>query len=144
MEDKELEEILEKLYRKYVEGNQASESEGEAIIESQGWDKFLKLVREKKLVVAVVSSPTCSACTFYIPIFTEYASRNRARGVAYVMVDVYRDPETAYALGVMATPTTLIFHKGELVDGFVGAVSYEDLEARIGRWLRKIVGEEEA
>ncbi len=143
MEDKELEEILEKLYRKYVKGGeQAEEEPSDPVVESLGWDNFLKLVKEKKLVVAVVTSPTCSACMFYIPIFTEYASRNRARGVVYVIVDVYRDPETAYALGVMATPTTLIFHKGELVDGFVGAVSYEDLEARVGRWLRRVEEEE--
>jgi thioredoxin 1 len=113
----------------------------DAIIYSKGLEHFQELLRECRLVVAVVSSPTCTACMFYVPVFQDYASRNRYGKVAYVIVDAYEDPETAFALGAMATPTTYVFYKGDLVDGFVGAVGSEELEEFLGKWIRKALSE---
>ncbi len=91
------------------------------------YEKFKKILRENKVVVAVFTTPTCSACFMYKPIFYIVAEKLRDKA-KWVEVDAYATPEAAVEVGVMATPTTVIFVDGKIVDGFVGILDEETLE----------------
>ena len=97
------------------------------------YDEYRKLTRSKPLVVAVYTTPTCSACAIYKPIYyivaEEYTSNNP--DVAFLEVDAYYAPEAAYEVGVMATPTTIFFVNGRPVDGVVGVLDEDSLKEMI-------------
>ncbi|MCB9673245.1 MAG: thioredoxin family protein [Alphaproteobacteria bacterium] len=69
-------------------------------------------------------SPTCGPCRAMEPTIHELAKSHPVR-----IVDVSKDPETAMAMSVMATPTTLVVKEGKVVDVMLGAVPRGRLEA---------------
>lgn len=69
-------------------------------------------------------SPTCGPCRAMEPTIRELAASHPVR-----IVDVSVDPETAMAMSVMATPTTLVVRDGKVVDVMLGAVPRGRLEA---------------
>jgi len=102
-------------------------------------DRFREILRGHRLVVAVVTTPTCSACALYKPIFYLVADEHR-EGVKWVELDAYYAPEPAFEYGVAATPTTLIFVDGEPVDGFVGIMDEEGLWEAVRPHLERLRG----
>jgi len=99
-------------------------------------DRFLEILKENPIVVAVYTTPACSACAIYKPIFYIVASEH-PREVKWVEVDAYQAPEAAFAYGVSATPTTIIFVDGEPVDGFVGIMDEEGLWETVKPYVDK-------
>jgi thioredoxin-like negative regulator of GroEL len=124
--DAELESILERMARRLAEGK--GDSGRVKLIESAR--DFDRAICSRRVVVALFTSPTCPACEMYRPIFYE-AARRAARmfsgRVAFIEVDVYSVPEKAYELGVMSTPTTVVFVDCKPVDGFVGIADVDEL-----------------
>ncbi|MBW1877863.1 MAG: thioredoxin family protein [Deltaproteobacteria bacterium] len=61
-------------------------------------------------------SPACGACRTMTPVVTDMS-----RGDDRVFpIDVSRDFDVARRFGVMATPTTILVHKGLIDEVFVG------------------------
>ncbi|MCA9495284.1 MAG: thioredoxin family protein [Myxococcales bacterium] len=69
-------------------------------------------------------SPSCGPCRAMEPTIHDLARSHPVR-----IVDVSKDPETAMAMSVMATPTTLVVKDGKVVDVMLGAVPRGRLEA---------------
>ena len=74
------------------------------------------------------SSPTCGPCRVMRPSIEALRAADRP----VIDVDVSRDPQTAIALGVMATPTTLVVRDGRVTDVLLGVQTRERLEAALG------------
>ncbi len=92
-------------------------------------ERFREILCKYPVVVAIFTSPTCAACAIYKPIFYAYAEEVYRRGgeearrnIKFIEVDVYHLYEEALDLGVMGTPTTIVFQSCKPVDGFPGAV----------------------
>jgi thioredoxin-like negative regulator of GroEL len=100
-------------------------------------DRFHEILEHEPLVVAVYTTPTCTACAMYKPIYYIVASEHQD-GVKWIEVDAYQAPEAAFEYGVTATPTTIIFLKGRPVDGFVGIMDEEGLWETVKQYLEKL------
>jgi len=99
------------------------------------YEKFKNILRENKVVVAVFTTPTCSACFMYKPIFYIVAEKlqNKAK---WIEVDAYAAPEAAIEAGVMATPTTAVIIDGEIANGLIGILDEETLEETLNEALK--------
>jgi thioredoxin-like negative regulator of GroEL len=136
-EDRELEEILEKMAKRLAQ--QSTEESRKTRIEEPvkyitSYRVFRETICKSPVVVAIFTSPTCPACRVYKPIFYRYAAEasKKLRGrVVFAEVDVFYAPEAAYEAGVMATPTTVIFKDCRPVDGFTGIADEETLHSII-------------
>jgi thioredoxin-like negative regulator of GroEL len=144
--DRELEELLNSIARKMVSGSsQRGEAEEGSRVEEPvkyiaDYASFREAVCKHPVVVAIFTSPTCPACRMYKPIFYRYASMasRKLRGrVGFMEVDVYYAYEAAMEVGVMATPTTVIFHNCRPVDGFAGVVDEETLHEILAPYLEE-------
>ncbi len=107
----------------------AREEGGEPVEFVTDAKRFREILCKYPVVVAIFTSPTCAACAIYKPIFYAYAEEVYRRGgeearknIKFIEVDVYHLYEEALDLGVMGTPTTIVFQKCKPVDGFPGAV----------------------
>lgn len=136
-EDRELEEILEKMAKRLA---QQSTGEGkEARIDKPvkyitSYRVFRETICKSPVAVVIFTSPACPACRVYKPIFYRYANEasKKLKGkVVFAEVDVFYAPEVAYEAGVMATPTTVIFRDCRPVGGFTGIADEETLHSVI-------------
>lgn len=89
--------------------------------------RFREILKNHRVTVAVFTTPTCTACMVYKPIF--YMTAEKLRDQAkWIEVDAYEAPEAAFEWGVTATPTTIVYVNGEAVEAFVGVLDDESLE----------------
>jgi len=107
-------------------GSKEEEEPVEFVTDSK---RLREILCKYPVVIAVFTSPTCAACAVYKPIFYAYAEEVLRRGgseakkkIKFIEVDVYHLYEEALNLGVMGTPTTIVFQNCKPVDGFPGAV----------------------
>ncbi len=138
--DPELEEILEEMSQRIAQGGHDDNSEDDAVELITEGERLDQIVCKYPVVIAMFTSPTCAACAIYKPIFYEFAKKARRMygdRVKFVEVDVYYAYEKAMELGIMGTPTTIIFRNCEVVDGFVGAVDEYSLEEILRPYLEE-------
>lgn len=83
---------------------------------------------KKRIVLAYFSSPTCGACRQFTPLLEKYVKLANGKAVM-VKFNVEEVQQLAMQLGIQSVPTTMVFAKGGLVDGFSGAVSESQLKA---------------
>ncbi len=93
-------------------------------------------LRRHPVAVVVFTGLACPACEMYRPVVEE-AARLLGDDVAVVEYVVDYDPEPAIELGIMGTPTTVVYIDGEPVEGFVGAVDLPELLEYLARVLRE-------
>ncbi len=139
-EDRELEEILQKMaWRLARQDKKSAESNIEEPVKYiTSYRVFHETICRNPVVVAIFTSPTCPACRVYKPIFYRYAaeaSQKLGGRVVFAEVDVFYAPEAAYEVGVMSTPTTVIFKGCKPVDGFVGIADEDTLNEFIVKYL---------
>lgn len=102
------------------------------------YEEYKRVLGRAKAVVALFTTPACSACMIYKPIFYSVAEKMRSGDIVFIEVDAYYTPEAAYEVGVMATPTTVMYINGEPVDGIVGIIDEESLMELIENTIRRI------
>jgi thioredoxin 1 len=78
-------------------------------------------------------APWCGPCRMVGPILEEVA-RERADRVKIVKVNVDENPGLAADYNVMSIPTMLIFKKGQLVEGLVGALPKKAIDKKLESW----------
>ncbi|ALL01037.1 Thioredoxin [Pyrodictium delaneyi] len=100
------------------------------------YDRFREIIENHPVVVAVFTTPTCSACMIYKPIFYMVAEKLRDKA-KWIEVDAYEAPEAAFESGVTATPTTIVYVDGEAVDGFVGILDEEGLVEIVKQYVEE-------
>ncbi|RUM47825.1 MAG: thioredoxin [Hyperthermus sp.] len=100
---------------------------------------YRRMVMGEERVVALYTTPTCTACMVYKPIFYSVAEEFARKGgePRFIEVDAYMVPEAAFEVGVMATPTTVFFVRGRRVDAIVGVIDDEELKRMVSELLHK-------
>ncbi len=140
MSSDELGDILDRVARRLVDTKSREDrSREEPPVYFIDSDSRLKEVLCRwPTTIILFTSPMCPACHMYRPIFYEYAAYAKKKygaRVGFLEVDVSRAYRLAMELGIMSTPTTVVFYNCKPVDGFVG-VLYEDmLEELVSRYV---------
>ncbi len=96
--------------------------------------RLREIVAKHPVVVVVFTGLTCPACALYRPVLEKLAELVPELPVVEYIVDY--DPEPAIELGILGTPTTVVYVDGEPVEGFVGAVDLPDLLEYLAEFLR--------
>ncbi len=115
-------------------------------------EKLQDILRKHRVVLVAFTGLTCPACQLYRPVLEKLAELVEKLPVVEYVVDY--DPEPAIQLGILGTPTTVVYIDGEPVEGFVGAVDLPDLaefvarivarhDVRLARKLEKLAQEAE-
>ncbi len=129
-EERELEELLERVARRLAStgrGGEGGGGEGEPVVlEGVGEAELAKLACGDKPLVVVFAGYTCPACRAYRPYFYRYAASRRGRA-RFAWVYVEDLPELAWKLGITATPTTIVYKSCRPVEAWAGMVDDETL-----------------
>jgi thioredoxin 1 len=88
-------------------------------------------------VVVDFWAPWCGPCRIVAPIVDEIAQDYQGQ-IKVVKVNTDENQGLAYRYGIRSIPTLGIFHKGEIVDGVIGAVPRNMLEQKIKPYLNTI------
>lgn len=98
-------------------------------------DDFEEKVLKSKLPVVVdFYSDSCIACKKLAPAFGDIEDNYEGK-LEVVKVNTNFDIDIAGEYGVMSNPTILLFKDGKEADRKIGAVSYEELESWILKYL---------
>lgn len=98
-------------------------------------DDFEEKVLKSKLPVVVdFYSDSCIACKKLAPVLGDIEDNYEGK-LEVVKVNTNFDIDIAGEYGVMSNPTILLFKDGKEADRKIGAVSYEELESWILKYL---------
>lgn len=76
----------------------------------------------------------CEPCQV-MSAYVEFLAADFAGQVLVAALDVDENPATAERYGVMGLPTLLVLQQGEEIDRIVGVAPYEEIKARVERYL---------
>ena len=82
------------------------------------------------LLVVDFWAPWCGPCRMVSPVIEQLA-RELAGKVVFGKVNVDENPTVSGAFGIQSIPTIAILKNGKAIDGFVGAASKSQMEAKI-------------
>lgn len=74
----------------------------------------------------------CGPCKALTPVIDELATENEGKAkVGKIDTDANRDISVRFSIS--AIPTVMLFHKGEVIDKFVGLRAKKDLQAALDK-----------
>ncbi len=76
----------------------------------------------------------CEPCKV-MSAYVEFLATDFADQLLVAALDVDENPATSERYGVMGLPTLLILRAGEEIDRIVGVAPYEEIKARVERYL---------
>ena len=94
------------------------------------FDEFVK----KGVVLIDFFAEWCMPCLMMASVIDE-VSEKIGRKVKFGKVNVDDNQEIARKFNVSSIPNILIFKNGKIVENFIGAVSQEELEERLGEYI---------
>lgn len=96
-------------------------------------EKFNEFIK-KGIVLIDFHAHWCMPCVMMSPIVEEISKKfNGKIKVGKINVDENQDISQKY--NVRSIPTFIIFKEGKIADTFIGAVSKEEMERRIKKYL---------
>jgi thioredoxin 1 len=96
-------------------------------------DNFDDTIEKHKFILIDCWAERCPPCRMLGPIIEELAEKHKGKIVfGKLDVDGPQNRPIAARFGIQAIPTMLVFRDGELVDTFVGLMSKDMLEERLG------------
>lgn len=96
-------------------------------------DNFDELIKKHKFILIDCWAERCPPCRILGPIIKELAEKHEGKIVfGKFDVDSPQNRVIAARFRIQAIPTMLVFKDGELVDTFVGLMSKEMLERKLG------------
>lgn len=104
------------------------------------YEEFKKILDSARLVIAVFTTPTCTACMIYKPIFYMVADKMKDDDVKFIEVDAFYAPEAAYESNVLTTPTTVAYIDGSSIEMVEGILDEESLIEFIKNIMSKTRG----
>lgn len=104
------------------------------------YEEFKKILDSARLVIAVFTTPTCTACMIYKPIFYMVADKMKDDDVKFIEVDAFYAPEAAYESNVLITPTTVAYVDGNSIEIVEGILDEESLIEFIKNIMSKTKG----
>lgn len=134
--DKELNDILSRKRNELIE--RAKSTDGNSIASTAVIDSPILLtdsnfnneVGKYPLMVVDFWAPWCGPCRMVSPVIEQLA-RELAGKVVFGKVNVDENRTVAGAFGIQSIPTIAILKNGKAIDGFVGAASKSQMEAKI-------------
>jgi len=91
----------------------------------------------RRLVLIDFWAPWCQPCKQLTPLLEKVVAATRGKvRLAKMNIDQY--PQIADKLGIQSIPAVVAFHKGQTVDGFVGALPESEIKAFIERCIGPI------
>ena len=97
-------------------------------------DNFQSEVLESNVVVlADFWAPWCAPCRMMEPILKSIAEENQGK-IKVVKINVDEEEELAVKFGITSIPSLFVFHKGEIADKRIGAVSRQVLYELINNY----------
>ncbi len=97
-------------------------------------ENFSAVVEKQPFIIVDFWAPWCMPCRMLAPVIEALASDYEGR-VLFGKLNTDQNINTALKFGITAIPTLLFFKNGKLIDRITGALSREQLEARIKRYL---------
>lgn len=79
-------------------------------------------------------APWCGPCKRVGPILEELAQKLDGR-LKVAKMNVDENPSVPSQLGIRSIPTLVVYKEGKVVESRVGALSLEELENFVSRWI---------
>ncbi len=79
-------------------------------------------------------APWCGPCKRVGPVLEELAQKLEGR-LKVAKMNVDENPQIPAQLGIRSIPTLVVYKQGKAVDTRVGALSLEELEGFVSRWI---------
>ena len=76
----------------------------------------------------------CMPCLMMSPIVEELAEKMEGK-IKFGKVNVDDNPEIARKFKISSIPNFILFKDGKAVESFIGAMSAEDFEERLGKFI---------
>ncbi|HET7148392.1 MAG TPA: thioredoxin [Candidatus Nitrosopolaris sp.] len=136
-EDKELEEILARKRSKLLSAASV-ESRRNAVISTPielTDSNFAHAIARYPLLVIDFWAPWCGPCRIVSPIIEQLAN-DHAGKVVFGKVNIDENPLSAAAFSIQSIPTITIFKNGSAVDGFTGAASKSQIQAKLSAYMQ--------
>jgi len=96
------------------------------------------LLRLCRTAFLLVYSTYCPMCHAFAPVYAKVSEEFNGRAL-FLAANADYAPEIAYELGIMGTPTTVVFVDGRPVDAVVGYVPYRQFRGIVSEILRNVV-----
>ena len=95
------------------------------------------VLNSDKPVVVDFWAAWCGPCRMVAPVFEELSKEYEGK-LKFVKLNTDQNQDISMRYGVMSIPTLGIFHKGQVVDGVVGALPKDTLKSKIDQALAKM------
>lgn len=141
--DDDLTKIMEKKLKQYqdqLNNNSMTSSTGKDLIESVNTPitlteyNFEESIKRYPLLVVDFWAPWCGPCRTVSPVIDSLA-REMSGKVVFGKLNVDENPTISNIFGVQSIPTIMIFKNGNVVDGFMGAVSKPQMISTISKHI---------
>ncbi len=96
---------------------------------------FEEVINDDCLVVVDFYADWCGPCRYLSPVLEKLEREYEGR-VRFYKVNVDRNPELANYFGITSIPAVLMFKRGKLVNGFIGALPESNVREEIEKALR--------
>lgn len=134
--DDELRDILRRKARLLAEEATKCCRDGfEGVVELNYPEELREFIRSCKVAFVFFYTPTCPFCKALMPLYMEAAQYYSGKA-GFARLNLARMPFISDALGIMGTPTIIVFVNGREAGRVVGMVDGARLEEAIEEALR--------
>lgn len=137
--DEELAPILEKIAHRIISRRityTCCSKIFRGVLELNDYEELISAIKNCKVTVVNFYSTNCPYCRAYHPVFEYVASKYSGRAGFY-RLNIDYNPEIAWRMEIMGTPTTIIFVNGKQINQLYGYITPEVLERHVVAALDK-------
>ena len=89
---------------------------------------------KKGLVLVDFSADWCMPCVMMAPVMDELSVKFKGK-IKFGKIDVDENQDLSRKFKILSIPNFVIFKDGKMIERFVGAMSSEDFEERLEKYL---------